>query len=187
MLTRRDLFLGGAVLALLPSCQDSRDEAIHASAARNSTRQEFLDTIGWIEPEGNVATIAFVPFKMSEAERRSVFDGRGVYPALGGDRPMLELRIEIARGRKPEDARISVGNLSSLQMTFWHFDDPPAVIRIQKSDWTSSPEIDVSGLDGEMKRAGYALGTIRGRQIYKNSRQVDEAYLFNLRFVQSLA
>lgn len=179
--------LGGAGLALIPAGCQQTDEAIHASAARNSARQEFVDTIGWIEPEGNVATIAFVPFKMSESQRKDVFEGRSVYPALNGEQPMLELRIEIQRPKKAEEIRITTANLVSLQMTFWHFDDPPAVIKIQKSDWTSTPDIDISGLDGEMKRAGYALGTIRGRQIYKNVRQTDEAYLFNLRFVQSLA
>lgn len=186
MFTRRDLVIGSAVLLVLPAGCQQPDEAVHASAARNSNRQEFVDTIGWVEPEGNVATIAFSPFRMSDTQRRAVLDGRSVYPALPGDLPMLEMRIQV-RPRRNEEMKISVGTLESVQLTFWHFDDPPAVIRIEKTDWSSSPELDVSGLDGEMRRSGYALGTIRGRQIYKNARQVDEAYLFNLRFVQSLA
>lgn len=185
MLTRRDLVIGSVAMAVLPSgCQQS-DEAIHASAARNAERQEFVDTVGWIE-EGNVAAIAFSPFRLSDDQRRAVLEGRGVFPALPSERPMLEMRIQI-KPRKSDDMRISLSTLDSVQLTFWHFDDPPAVIRFQKSDWAATPELDVNGLDGELKRQGYALGTVRGRHVYKNARQVDEAYLYNLRFVQSLA
>lgn len=184
--SRRTFLLGTLALApVLSSCnRDEGDSALIASAARGSDRKTFVDAIGWSEADGQTAVVVFVPFKMDSEQRRRVVEARSVFPTLPTDEPILELRMQI---RKGEDLKINTRNLRSLQFTFWYFDDPVPVVKVENSEWPSSPEMDVQGLDGEMRRGGWIVGTVRSRHIYKNSRSNDEAYLVNLRFAESLS
>lgn len=188
--TRRTfLAAGGLGLALgLGACRDGEPEsALIASAARNGNRQTFVDTVGWLEPGGRALTVAFVPWLLSEDERRAAAANRGVYPALSFERPLLEVRFELDAPQAGVQ-KISAAALRALQFTFWFFDDPTPVIRIEQAEWPPNPDLEVIGLDGEVRHGGWVLGTIRGRRIHKNAtRNVDEAYLVNLRFAQSLA
>ena len=65
-------------------------------------------------------------------------------------------------------------------------DDPTPVVRIEQADWPPSAEIEIAGLDGDMRRGGYLNGTVRSRQIYRGAHSSDEAYLVNARFAVSL-
>ena len=187
--TRRSLLAGAGFSLAAPAlsgCNREDDSALIASAARNGNRQTFVDTVGWQDPGGRSLGVAFVPWMLSADERQAVVEGCGVYPALSMDRPLLEVRFELEPGGGAVQ-KVNTGQLRALQFTFWFFDDPTPVIRIEQRDWPPSPDIEVVGLDGENRHGGYVLGTIRGRQLYKSSRNVDEAYLVNLRFAQTIS
>jgi hypothetical protein len=187
--TRRTLLAAGGAGLLglgLGACGREEETALIASAARNGNRQTFVDTVGWQDAGGKALTVAFVPWLLSEEERRAAVENRGVYPALSFERPLLEVRFEL-EGQPGGVQKVSTAALRALQFTFWFFDDPTPVIRVEQDEWPSSPEMEVVGLDGEVRRGGWVLGTIRGRRLYRSARNVEEAYLVNLRFVQSLA
>jgi len=188
VLTRRSLLVGGIGLALLASgCrQEDDDISLLASAARGGDRHSFADAVAWTEFDGLTAVVVFVPWQLTDEQRQAVLETRSVYPALPSGTPLLEMRMEIKPGQKKEDLRINPNTLKSLQMTFWYFDEPAPVIRIEKPEWPSSSDIEVVGLDGEMKRGGWVVGTVRGKHVYRNPRDKVEAYLWNLKFIQSL-
>ncbi len=172
--------------AFLAGCTPEDEGAIAASAARGGDRRSFVDTVGWIELDGTTAVIAFTPYALSDEQRRAVVARRSVYPSLPSSAPVLEMRLEIKPGRKREDLRINLANLRSIQFTYWYFDDPTPVVRIEQADWPPSAEIEIAGLDGDMRRGGYLNGNIRSRQIYRGVHSSDEAYLVNARFAVSL-
>jgi len=188
-LTRRSLIVGGIAFAsLLSACRDEDipDAAMEASAARGTLRQGFKDAVGWIEPESATAVIVFVPWHMTEEQRRTLVENRSVYPALPTGEPILEMRLEIKPGDRKDVSRINVGTLRGVQFTFWYFDEPAPVIRVEQAEWQPSPDMEVVGLDGELKKGGWVVGTLRGKNVYRNTRNIDEAYLWNVKFVQSL-
>ncbi len=189
-LTRRSLL---AVLALsapgLAACNQGggADAALSASAARGGDRRTFVDSVAWTETDGVSAVVVFTPYKLTDEMRHAVIEAHSVYPALPTDEPVLEMRLEIRPGRTRKDLKISTSTLRSVQFTFWYFDDPTPVVRVEdKGEWPGSPEIEVVGLDGEMRKGGWIVGTVRARQIHRGSRQSDEAYLVNVSFTLSL-
>ena len=185
--TRRAMLVGAAWLAAtVAGCTPDDDGAIAASAAKGGDRRNFVDTVGWIEIDGLTAVIAFTPYPLSDEQRRAVVNKRSVYPSLPSSAPVLEMRLEIKPGRKRDDLRINLANLRSIQFTYWYFDDPTPVVRIEQADWPPSAEIEIAGLDGDMRRGGYLNGNIRSRQIYRGAHSSDEAYLVNARFAVSL-
>lgn len=179
-LTRR-AFVAGAASLVLVGCGSDDQAAASASAARGGVRTAFLDTVAWIEPSRRTAVLAFIPFRLTDAERAAVVKGQSVYPAISREEPMVELRLEIREG----DARIEAASLRALQVTFWHFDNPAPVMRTEPADWSEEPDVSLVGLDGQLRIGGWAVGTIRGQKII-SSISGDEAYTFNLAFQASL-
>lgn len=180
----RRSFLGAIALAVTVSSCGKQEETL-ASAARQGVATDFVDTVGWLDLDGRTAVIAFTPGKLSDTDRAAVLADRGVYPALPS-RQMVEVRIELRPGSKPADLKINKANLASVTLAFWNFDDPTPVIRIEKEDWSSGTDFEVLGLEGDMKKGGWAIGTFRGRSIYRSGRGRDEAYTFNLGFQVSI-
>ena len=184
-LSRRAVLGGLAGLAtiVVSGCSsDQMDEL--ASAALGSNRVSFKDTVGWVN--GNIATIAFVPYMLTDSQRQAVIAGQGVFPALSERSPMVELRFELPSTRKDDSLTASAGTLRAVQLTFWHFDNPAAVVRDEKTDWASSAEMSLVGLSGEAKPGGWAVGTVRGQRIV-SSMVGNQAYSWNLTFQLSLA
>lgn len=175
--------LAGVASVILSGCSEQADGEL-ASAALGSNRVGFKDTVGWVA--GNTATIAFIPFMLTDVQRQAVIAEQGVYPALSDRQPMVELQFELAADRQPDLPDIKVENLSAVQLTFWHFDNPAAVVRDEKRDWEPSADISLVGLSGEMRRGGWAVGTVRGQRVV-NSRVGNQAYAWNLGFQLSLA
>lgn len=179
--TRRQAILMAALTAVLPllGCRSESND-LSASAAKGSQRTTFVDAVAWQNLEERSATIAFVPFSLSDDQRRAVISGRGVEPALSSQEPMLEIRIELKPGMGAASRRIVPENIGGVVFTFWHFDEPPAVIAIHKEQWGASPEIELVGLDGDLKPGGWIVGTVRSSKIHRNIRGSDDAYSVNL-------
>lgn len=184
-LSRRTVMggLAGFAAIVLSGCSSDQGDDL-ASAALGSNRVGFKDTVGWVS--GNVATIAFVPYMMTDSQRQAVIAGQSVFPALTDRSPMVELRFELPSTRKDDNLAATAEALRAVQLTFWHFDNPAAVVRDEKTDWASSAEMSLVGLSGEVKQGGWAVGTVRGQRVV-SSRVGNQAYSWNLAFQLSLA
>jgi len=181
---RRVFLLGGSAL-VLASCTGSADDGYVASAARGSARTAFPDAVAWMEPGSRTATIAFVPFRMSDRERQAVISGRGVYPALARRDPMVEIRLKLRADAEGES--LVKEALESVQTTFWHFDEPAPVIMDRGDTILEGTDLSIIGLDGQAKAGGWAVGTIRGQRVVTTVGGRSEAYTWNLSFQLSIA
>lgn len=149
-----------------------------ASASRGGDRFDFQDTVGWIELGGRMAVVAFVPFMLSTAQREAVVRGRGVFPAIEPYQPMVEMRFEL----KPEVSRLVVDDINAVQLTFWHFATPAPVVRIGPEDLAGEASSMLVGLDGEARKGGWCIGTVRGQQVVPTAAGRNIAYTWNLAF-----
>ena len=188
-LVRRSFLAAAMALAAgVSGCHDDdADDAMSASAARGNDRRAFVDSVAWTELDGLTAVLVFTPYHMTDDMRRAVLEAHSVYPALPENQPVLEMRLEIKPGRRKQDLKINTRTLHSVQFTFWYFDEPTPVVRVENSEaWPASADIEVVNLDGEMRKGGWAVGTVRARQIHTGSRNTAESYLVNLKFAASL-
>lgn len=185
--TRRDAVLTAVFAAALPllGCK-SENREFNASAAKGANRVMFADAVAWQDLDERSATIAFVPFALTQEQRHAIIAGRGVEPALASQEPMLEVRIELKPGMGASTRRIVPDNIGAVVFTFWHFDEPPAVITVRKDQWTPSPEIELVGFDGDLKPGGWIVGTVRSSKIHRNIRGSDDAYSVNTSMAQTL-
>jgi hypothetical protein len=185
-ITRRGLLVGGALM--LSGCgKPAQTNDLSASAARNNDRVYFRQSVGWLSrAESGLRTvaIAFTPFDLDDQMRRDIAGNNGVFPVVTQKVPMLDLRLEL---EKPDSGnKIALSDLRAIQMTFWNFAEPTPVIRIDKTDWSSTSDIEVLGLDGDYKRRGYVVGTIRGKSLYRTDGEREDVYLWNLEITTSL-
>ena len=175
---RRLLIASGGASLLLAACGAPDNSGSAASATRGGDRFDFPDTVGWLELNGRMAVVAFVPYVMSQRQREAVIKNRGVYPALEPYDPMIELRFELTA---PEE-RLIPDEVKAVQLTFWHFATPAPVIRGEGDAIGSSGRISLTGLDGEPRHGGWAVGTVRGQEIVSTPSGRNVSYTFNLSF-----
>lgn len=181
--SRRHFLLGFAVLPILAACSTESDSL--ASASKGSARTNFVDSVGWVDIDGRTAVIAFTPFKLDAGQRQAVLDGRGVYPALPVRIPMVELRIELLPGSDVDALSVKASKVASSQITFWHFSNPPAVIKDNSGRWEDNPEMTFVDLDGDLRSGGWISGTCRGQKVATTAVGSD-VFSWNLTYMLSL-
>lgn len=179
LLASRRTILGagaGFVVAGTLGCTPGKGE-LQASAARGSDRVAFRDLVAWFHRNSASVSIALVPFMMTKEQKDAVLAYGGVEPTLGTSEKMLEVRIDLKDDRASN--RIVVEHIDQVRLTFWHFDEPPAVFNFRKDNW-KNPEIELINVDGEARAGGFLIGTLRSQAIYQGPRGGPEAYSVNL-------
>ncbi|CAH1690184.1 hypothetical protein BOSEA31B_20379 [Hyphomicrobiales bacterium] len=179
LLASRRTILGvgaGLVAASTLGCTPNKDE-MQASAARGSDRVAFRDTVAWFHRNSASVSIALVPFMMTKEQKDAVLAYGGVEPTLGTSEKMLEVRIDLKDDRASN--RIVAEHVDQVRLTFWHFDEPPAVFNFKKDSW-KSPEIELINVDGEARAGGFLIGTLRSQALYQAPRGGTDAYSVNL-------
>lgn len=178
LLASRRTILGVAAGFLATStlgCKPSEEE-MTASAARGSERVAFRDAVAWYHRNSHSVSVALVPFMMTREQKDAVVAYGGVEPTLGSSERMLEVRFDLKEDRSSN--RIVPENVEQVRLTFWHFDEPPAVFSFRKDSW-KSPEIELVNIDGEARPGGFLIGTLRSSAVYKNPRGLSDAYSLN--------
>lgn len=165
----------GLVAAGALGCKPSQEE-MTASAARGSDRVAFRDAVAWYHRNSHSVSIALVPFMMSREQKDAVVAYGGVEPTLGSSERMLEVRFDLKEDRSSN--RIVPETVEHVRLTFWHFDEPPAVFSFRKDSW-KSPEIELINIEGEARPGGFLIGTLRSSAVYGNPRGQSDAYSLN--------
>ena len=132
--------------------------------------------------------MVFTPFKVNQATKDTVAINNSVYPAVQERGPVLEVRLEFRAREEGETVqKIGPSTLRSVQITFWNFDEPTPVVRVESESWeASSAEMSVVGLDGTLKHEGWIVGTLRGRKAVHSSKGRDDSYIWNIDFATNL-